>query len=315
MTTQSVGRNGIARKAILLVAVTAVMLLTTIGVALAAHSVTTVTFPDFTNPADDFQLNGSAVGLNPNGDDVLRLTSGTGQSGSAFLYDAIDLSDSASFSTVFSFRIHNPVNGGADGLAFVIQPNNNTAGGGGGGIGYQGIANSLGIEFDNWHNGGDGTGTNPCDINGNHVGINVDGLICSEVQASLDSLGTLDAGAVWHVWVDYDGGSGRLEVRVSLGTTRPSAAFISYNVDLEAVLGTTDAFVGFSSGSGWAGATHDIVAWQFSDDITEDIGGGTKGDILEGSGVTGKGVVEKKAPGLDKEFNPKSKAGERAGKK
>jgi len=39
----------------------------------------------------------------------------------------------------------------------------------------------------------------------------------------------------------------------------------------------------------------------------------TKAEILEGSGVPGKGLGE--APGLDKEFNPKSKAADHAGKK
>ena len=39
----------------------------------------------------------------------------------------------------------------------------------------------------------------------------------------------------------------------------------------------------------------------------------TKADILKDSGVTGKGLDT--APGLDKEFNPKSRAAEHAGKK
>jgi len=42
-------------------------------------------------------------------------------------------------------------------------------------------------------------------------------------------------------------------------------------------------------------------------------GGQTKAEFLQGSGVGGKGISD--ASGLQKEFNPKSKAAERAGKK
>ena len=62
------------------------------------------------------------------------------------------------------------------------------------------------------------------------------------------------------------------------------------------------------------------VMWGESDDTwywaTEPRGynlPSTKADILEESGVPGKGLD--KAPGLQKPFNPDSKAGEHAGKK
>ena len=88
---------------------------------------------------------------------------------------------------------------------------------------------------------------------------------------------------------------------------------LSKTVDLLAELGTPDAFVGFTSATGGANAKHDILAWEFTNDF-EPIGGcGTKAAILDGSGVQGKGILS--APGLQKEFNPKSKAAERAGKK
>jgi len=41
---------------------------------------------------------------------------------------------------------------------------------------------------------------------------------------------------------------------------------LSYaNLDLAAVLGTNNAFVGFTSGTGAANANHDIVSWEFRD--------------------------------------------------
>ncbi|NYC32247.1 hypothetical protein B0H42_004878 [Clostridium saccharobutylicum] len=42
---------------------------------------------------------------------------------------------------------------GADGIVFVINNNTNGLGTEGAGIGYQGITNSIGIEFDTYDNG------------------------------------------------------------------------------------------------------------------------------------------------------------------
>lgn len=66
-----------------------------------------------------------------------------------------------------------------------------------------------------------------------------------------------------------------------------------------------------SGNAGGCGNNHVI------DDITVEIEvpdpSNTKADILSGSGVPGKGLAD--APGLQKEFNPNSRAAENAGKK
>ncbi len=46
------------------------------------------------------------------------------------------------------------------------------------------------------------------------------------------------------------------------GITRPAAPTASFTVNLPAILGTTNAFVGFTSGTGSGGNTHDILSWQ-----------------------------------------------------
>ena len=56
----------------------------------------------------------------------------------------------------------------------------------------------------------------------------------------------------------------QLEVRLALTDTRPTAALMSYTVDLVTLLGTTNAFIGFTSGTGAAGAYHDIRRWVFT---------------------------------------------------
>jgi hypothetical protein len=210
---------------------------------------TTILYPDFSS-ASGLQLNGTATYYSPN--DSLRLTSGLSQSGSAFSTSAISLAANVSFSTYFSFNISNPMGisdgdgQGADGLVFVVQTVSNTAGGPGGGIGYLGLPKSVGIEFDTWDNG------SWDDNNGNHVGINLRGNIDSEVQANIGT--RMNNSATWHSWVDYNGTTDLLEVRLSENSTRPVAATLSYTVDLTSVLETTNAFVGFTSGT--AGLIH-----------------------------------------------------------
>ncbi|MDP6716668.1 MAG: hypothetical protein QF368_18860, partial [SAR202 cluster bacterium] len=233
-------------------------------------AVVTKTFTDFTSSnLSSLQLNNNTATQNPNSDDVLRLTSaGTNKSGSAFLTDTISLGSQSSFSTAFQFRIHSSggsfQGGGADGLVFVVQTVSNSAGTTGSGIGYKGINNSVGIEFDTFNNG---TSEGACEssFGENHVGINVGGSICSNPQIDVtSSLGALDAGTTFFAWVDFDGSSNDLEVRLSTTASRPSTALLSKNVDLVAELGTSDAFVGFTSATGGSFSAHDIVAWQFT---------------------------------------------------
>ena len=228
----------------------------------------TITYTDFSD-LSGFQQNGATAAIgDPVVDDlgrhVLRLTNGLSQSGSAFLTDPIDLANQASFSTFFTFRITNPQGisdedgQGADGIVFVVQTVANTAGGAGGGIGYLDIENSVGVEFDTWNNGG---GFN--DPNGNHVGIDLGGAFNGPTATVTPRMNN---GSDWFAWIDYNGATNLIEVRLSQNDVRPDAATLTRTADLLAVLGQTSAFVGFTSGTGAAGGFHDIVNWQLVDD-------------------------------------------------
>ena len=224
----------------------------------AATAQQTVNFPNFCNTSA-FTLNGSTATLNPNAQCVLRLNQGFGV-GSAFLTNTFSLAADASFSTFFSFQIPNPVGigdadgAGADGIVFAVQTVSNTAGGGGGGIGYQGISPSVGVEFDTYNNGGQDQNS------GNHIGIDLNGSVASVALQPIP--GRFNDGNVWFAWVDYNGVTDLLEARVSTTATRPAAANVSTTVDLPAILGTTNAFVGFTSGTGAGGGTHEIGSWN-----------------------------------------------------
>ncbi|HEX4882795.1 MAG TPA: PEP-CTERM sorting domain-containing protein [Casimicrobiaceae bacterium] len=228
------------------------------------HAAVVINFPNFANCAT-LQVNANAACTS----NVLRVTPATfSQAGSAFSQTAITLGPGNTFSTFFSFRITNSGGSGdgdglgADGITFTVQPVANTAGGLGGGIGYAGIPNSVAIEFDTWNNG------LPGDPDGNHVGVDLNGSVSSVVAAPVAT--RLNDGNVWYAWVDYDGSV--LQVRLSQANARPAAALISHPVNLATVIGTPQAFVGFTSGTGAAFADHDILSWTF-DNAFAPIGG------------------------------------------
>ena len=232
-----------------------------------ANSSEQITFSRFED-ISRIQLNGVTKDLTPNPRGALSLTNSLHQRGSAFLKNPIPLVSSngefdASFSTSFSFKISNPSGisdrdgVGADGLVFVVQTNSAEVGASGGGIGYEGIRRSLGIEFDTWNNG-------KYDQNdGNHIALNLDGSLRSIKQVPVDS--RLNSGGRWYVWIDYDGVSDRIEVRISTTDQRPEDALLAKsNVDLTQILRRPEAFVGFTSGTGAAGGWHDVLDFEFS---------------------------------------------------
>lgn len=235
----------------------------TVALCASATAHADFNYSNFTD-VSSLTLNGNAAQVA----DALRLSSATGNSsGSAFTTAATSLGSLNSFSTYFQFRITDSGGigdgdgAGADGLAFVIQTVSNTVGGIGGSIGYGGITNSVGIEFDTYDNG-IGYG----DPDGNHVGIDVNGNIASLNTASEST--RFNNGEVWNAWVDYNGSTNLLEVRWSQNTSRPAFAQLSNTVDLVATLGQNTAYLGFTSatGSGWG--NHDILSWQYRDSFS-----------------------------------------------
>lgn len=248
------------------------MALTTVWFCIGTASAVTIQYTDFSD-LSGLQLNGATAPINSTpvvddgGRNVLRLTNALSQSGSAFLTDAVTLANQASFSSFFTFRISNPIGisdgdgQGADGIVFVVQTVANTAGGSGGGIGYLGLPSSVGAEFDTWDNG-----TGLGDPNGNHVAIDLGGVF-SPANLAAAVADRMNDGDVWYAWVDYNGPTDQLEVRLSMNASRPAGALVSRDVDLVGVLGSESAFAGFTSGTGAAGGYHDILSWTFVNDF------------------------------------------------
>ena len=232
-----------------------------LGVAPATAS--PFTYTDFSSTAG-LKLNGNAHTVG----NALRLVdaSPTG-GGSAFTTSLTPLGNLSSFSTYFQFRITGSggAQGGADGLVFVVQAVNNNVGGAGGGLGYQGINNSIGIEFDTFDNG-NGFFADP---NGNHVGIDRNGAFLP--RTAIEPV-DFNNGSVWNVWIDYNGVTNGLEVRWSQSLVRPVGAQLTDNLDLPAILGQNSAYLGFTAGDAAGFGNHDILSWQFVDQFAP-IGG------------------------------------------
>jgi len=219
-----------------------------------------VAIPDF-NPTDEALLVGSGrVALSQGG---LRLTKAEGTKVAAAYYKApVTMSAHRSFSAYFTFRITKPQCGeatdqGADGLALVIQPDSAAEGTGGGGLGYQGIPKSVAIEIDTFFNPGFK------EPEKNHVGISLNGL--AESVATAEAPFTLNDGKIYHAWVDYDGKSDTLQVRLALTNSRPAEPLLSHKVDLENILGAEE-YVGFSASTGTCRQQHDIFSMYFNAD-------------------------------------------------
>lgn len=247
-----------------------------------------IDYTDFSSVAG-LTLNGNAAQAG----NVLRVTPAIdGQSGSAFSTNTVSLASNASFSTYFQFRFTNPDTGfcdglgcGADGLVFTVQSVSSSVGGAGGGIGYAGIGNSVGVEFDTWNNGGGDNSSS------NHIGIDVNGSVSSVVLAEVTEADMND-GDVWNAWVDYNSVTGLLEARLTRSATRPVAAILSHTLNLASILGATDAYVGFTSGTGASHANHDVLTWTLEDSFAP-IGGGNTNGVPEpmSLALTGLGLA------------------------
>ncbi|MCX7737641.1 MAG: T9SS type A sorting domain-containing protein [Candidatus Kapabacteria bacterium] len=231
-------------------------------------------YSDFSNPQRIFFAGSSKLS-----DKYLRLTpAAVNQSGAVWYTTKVPVK--SGFYTKFKFRFTEGNNNncndgslpGADGIAFVIQNTSPMISGGlGGGIGYDGLENSIAIEFDTFSN--DSTQIeNLFDPNGNHIAIQSRGKLANSSRhtkentlALLKNVISIRAdGTIYYAMIDYN--IERNKIRVFLDTvdimTKP--ILVAENVKLEELLNLengTNAWVGFTSATGCAFENHDILSW------------------------------------------------------
>jgi hypothetical protein len=215
---------------------------------------------------------------------ALQLTSASGgESGAGYSTTAVTLGAGDTFSSTFQFQITDP--GGidpADGIVFVLSAGSAGLGGSGLGIGYAGVGNSVGIEFDTYDNGdadGDSSNHIAIDEDGNVTDgnsesdqdlVNVYGVQTCDFTGSPStylSPGCMSNGDVWSVTISYDGSN------LSLTASDPAESsadmvYTSLPIDIGSFIGGSTAYVGFTSGTGLGYDNQDILSWQFANDTS-----------------------------------------------
>ena len=210
---------------------------------------------------------------------LLCLTNQTSQAvGHAFYKNPIQFKNLSSgkvmsFSTSFAFAIidkHGKQ--GGDGLAFTISPTSDLSGGGAGP--YLGLFNAtnngnisnnvFAVEFDTVMDSQFG------DIDGNHVGIDFNGVASNKSIAVVQFMGSdtnkavlnLQSGKVIQAWIQYDASTNLLEIKVSTQSAQPRSVLLNYTVDLSTIL-LDSMYVGFSASTGSTASSHYILGWSF----------------------------------------------------
>lgn len=270
--------------AIIIAAIVAV-----VALPVAAYAVPiTMAYPTL-SPSNTgaFQFNGEAFASL--GDGVILTPYPRGQAGSFFAKQKIVLGGDRSFSAFFTIAMHTggPRGDRADGMCFVLQQATSSANSTGGGLGYAGLpGRSVAVEFDTYRN------TESGDPNNDHIGIDLDGSVTSSATANPpSSLYSVEVVSPWNVWVDYNGATDVLEVRMSQDTVRPTDPTLSYPIDLSTVL-AGEVYVGFTGSTGGAWERHDVRSLYFNNAlVTGGITPGVEGITYEGGPSSIEGTV------------------------
>jgi hypothetical protein len=221
--------------------------------ALSAGLATAGTFAynDFSN-VTGLTINGDASQNSP----FLQLVpSAESKAGTAYATTPIALDASTGFSTAFEFYVTTDRGNPTDGFTFLLQNEGVTAvGAGGQGSGYVGITPSVAVLF---------RGRGP-----SFIGAVTDGIDPLPGYPTLPpGATTFDEGVFYNqdefAWIDYDPLTTILSVYLSTSSTEPSIPVMTTTVDLFGTVGS-QAFVGFSAGTGAGYGTNDILNWTFT---------------------------------------------------
>jgi hypothetical protein len=112
----------------------------------------------------------------------------------------------------------------------------------GGTGGYYPNSNLVALEIDTYRNSDVSDPATP------HFGL---GFGTSTASVATKEIGTSLINQVWNVWVEYNGGSQRIETRASTSSTRPTNADISYNLNMYTSIGSSSTMkIGFGGANG-----------------------------------------------------------------
>jgi hypothetical protein len=236
-----------------------------------AHAQTVVKFSNFAD-ISGLTFAGNAVGpVTVQNTPVLRLVPATKyQSGAAYLTRPVTLGPHGEFTTTFQFRVHGTTHADwSDGMTFVLAASPASLGGSTGSyLGYQGVANSLAVEYDTFFGSGDAlpnevavttdgntqTASNPAGSAGQPYGV----ASCETKGPS--QAGCLNDGKLWTTTISYNGAY--INVKVQDGDAAPVQVITNYAINLLNTLGGTTAYAGFTAGTGEGYADFYVYDWS-----------------------------------------------------
>jgi hypothetical protein len=221
-------------------------------------------------------------GLQENGDAkfaeaVARLADGANQTGSVFALDRLGI---RTFTTTFTFRIHEGTDPRGEGFTFVIQADpreTRVLGPGGGGLGYgpetprasRGIVRSVALKFDLFDNAGEGANSTGIFSGGRSPTIRDPALSpdptpdIPDQSVDLDGTGIeLNNQRTKQVRLTYDGTT--LEETIT-DLDLPAEFTRSYAVNIPGIVGSDTAFVGFTGGTSSRWTLFDIRTWAYDE--------------------------------------------------
>lgn len=204
-----------------------------------------------------YVVNGSASSL---GGDCFQITPAqNNQAGSVWSQNKISLA--SDFEIRADLNFGNKDTDGADGMAFVLQPVCTGLGSLGGGIGYQGIAPSLTVEYDTYQN------ANPnFDPAQDHMALQQNGNLVHTAPGLLAGpilLPNIENGAYHSTVINWNVGTQTLNVFFD-GTLQ-----LTYTGDIVTSIfgGSSEVFWGFTAATGALNNDHRVCVTQV--DVTE----------------------------------------------
>ena len=219
----------------------------------------------------DFNIQGSGVTVAKNASKGIVMTTGGGQASSVFLKEQLAAdATNPGFSTYFVMNVYKLTPGPADGYVFVIAANSNSLGALGGGLGYSGITNSVGIEFDFYDNGGESMASSDVFTNGSPsstAGTVFDGSYLSRWNS-------VSSGALvraFHTWIEYDHSKSKLELRVATSNqesasssrpARPVNPLLTRNASYSQI--SNFFYAGFTAATGGQMQQMALKSWYLS---------------------------------------------------
>ena len=239
-------------------------------------------FKDFSNAGKSLCVNGNGTATGIDSSDKKIFLKNDKSGGSVFTNQKIHLNDDLSFSTAFSFQINANAtftHYGDGGFTFTLQPESSSAYYGGAddpnSLGIKGVKPSVSIELDTNYSETPGPGQGNTYVVMDYLGVFANGDDANPIQpvTTLD----LPVGSRCYAWIEYNGTTQTMEIRISDSPHRPyNATYTLSNVDLITLLAADnglgvsdvqDLYAGFTGSAGdMSTEEDDIFDWYFKND-------------------------------------------------